>query len=107
MKRQRESVFTMIEVICMQMGQNEVFGKPHEEVLVKYRAPEVRFWVKKGFPVHVVQYGISKVWIRHIEGLEWIQNIHFRGYGISMYAVSALLAPIIVLAIDVDLFWKE
>ncbi|GJZ91071.1 hypothetical protein Tco_0662998 [Tanacetum coccineum] len=36
----------------------------------------------------LVQYGLSKVRIRRIEGLEWIRRIHFHGYGISMSAVS-------------------
>nr|GEY18342.1 hypothetical protein [Tanacetum cinerariifolium] len=36
----------------------------------------------------LVQYGLSKIWIQRIEGLEWIRHIHFHGYGVSMSAVS-------------------
>nr|GEX99939.1 hypothetical protein [Tanacetum cinerariifolium] len=36
----------------------------------------------------VVQYNVSKYWIWRIEGLWWIRNIHFHGYGISMVGIS-------------------
>ncbi|GJZ44241.1 hypothetical protein Tco_0591496 [Tanacetum coccineum] len=54
----------------------------------------------------LVQYGVSKLWIRCIEGLKWIRLLDtaypFYGYGVSISVVSDLKLEALSMKAPVD-----